>query len=142
MTIPEAVHLVLQASAMGEGGEVFVLNMGDQVRILDLAKDLIRLSGFEPGREIEIIFTGIRQGEKLSETLWDEGSGYKPTSHPDVMRLIRDERLSSTHLLRSVDELIRLAHECDSAAICDMLDALIPGAAVRDASPPDLTSVI
>ena len=64
MTIPEAVHLVLQAAAMGKGGEAFLLNMGQQVRILDLAEDLIKLSGLEPGRDIEIVFTGIRPGEK------------------------------------------------------------------------------
>jgi FlaA1/EpsC-like NDP-sugar epimerase len=142
MTIPEAVHLVLQASAMGEGGEVFVLNMGEQVRILDLAKDLIRLSGFEPGREIEIVFTGIRPGEKLSETLWDDGSGNQLTAHPDIMRLIRDEALSTESLQQSVDELIRLAHESEVDAILALLDEIIPGAEVRTTPPPDLTSIV
>jgi FlaA1/EpsC-like NDP-sugar epimerase len=142
MTIPEAVHLVLQASAMGHGGEVFVLNMGEQVRILDLAEDLIRLSGLEPGKDIEIVFTGIRPGEKLSEELWDKWARYEPTSHPDIV-LLADEDLFSGHALQStVDELIHLAREGDSNAIVRLLDAYIPGAAVRSTPPPELTSVV
>ena len=111
MTIPEAVHLVLQASAMGQGCEVFVLNMGEQIRIVDLAEDLIRLSGLEPGKDIEIIFTGIRPGEKLSEALWDEGADYQPTNHPDILRLAEDDHLSSEALQASVDRLIQLAYQ-------------------------------
>ena len=87
MTIPEAVYLVLQAASMGEGGETYVLNMGEQVRILDLAEDFIRLSGLEPGQDIEIVFTGIRPGEKISEDLWDSGNTFVRTPHPDIYQL-------------------------------------------------------
>ncbi|HHY48121.1 MAG TPA: polysaccharide biosynthesis protein [Firmicutes bacterium] len=84
MTIPEAVQLVIQAAAMGEGGEVFVLDMGRPVRILDLAKDLIRLSGFEPDRDIKIEFTGIRPGEKLFEEPLTAEEGTVATRHERI----------------------------------------------------------
>ncbi len=142
MTIPEAVHLVLQASSMGQGGEVFVLNMGEQVRILDLAEDLIRLSGLEPGRDIEIVFTGIRPGEKLSEELWDKWAHYEPTPHPDIVLLAEEDLMSGNELSRAVEELAHLARDGDSTAIIRLLDKFIPGAAVRSAPPPDLTSVV
>jgi FlaA1/EpsC-like NDP-sugar epimerase len=142
MTIPEAVHLVLQASAMGGGGEVFVLNMGEQVRILDLAEDLIRLSGLEPGKDIEIVFTGIRQGEKLAEDLWDSADHYEPTAHPDIVLLPETDCLDGDALSGTVEELIRLAQESDSQSIVNLFDERIPGAAVRSAPPPDITSVL
>jgi len=142
MTIPEAVHLVLQASSMGQGGEVFVLNMGEQVRILDLAEDLIRLSGLEPGKDIEIVFTGIRPGEKLSEELWDKWAHYEPTPHPDIVLLAEEDLMSGNELSRAVEELAHLARDGDSSAIIRLLDKFIPGAAVRSAPPPDLTSVV
>ena len=142
MTIPEAVHLVLQASSMGQGGEVFVLNMGEQVRILDLAEDLIRLSGLEPGKDIEIVFTGIRPGEKLSEELWDQWAQYKPTAHPDIVLLAGEKLLSGAGLSQTVDELVHLAREGDPGAIIHLLDECIPGAAVRSTPPPDLTSIV
>jgi FlaA1/EpsC-like NDP-sugar epimerase len=142
MTIPEAVHLVLQASALGRGGEVFVLRMGEQVRILDLAEDLIRLSGLEPGRDIEIVFTGIRPGEKLSEELWDMGANYEATRHPDIVRLVDENLLGGDPLATLVDDLLSLATEGDPAGIIRELDACIPGAAVRSTPPPDLTSLV
>ena len=142
MTIPEAVHLVLQASAMGQCGEVFVLNMGEQVRILDLAEDLIRLSGLEPGKDIEIEFTGIRPGEKLYEELWDQWASYEPTAHPDIVLLAEEDLLTGSALANAVDELVHLAREGDTNAIVRILDEFIPGAAVRSEPPPDLTSVI
>jgi FlaA1/EpsC-like NDP-sugar epimerase len=142
MTIPEAVHLVLQASTMGEGSEVFVLNMGEQVRILDLAEDLIRLSGLEPGRDVEIVFTGIRPGEKLSEELWDKWAHYEPTSHPDIVLLADEDLLGGEVLADAVDELSHMAREGDVKGIIHLLDEFIPGAAVRSAPPPDLTSIL
>jgi len=142
MTIPEAVHLVLHAGAMGEGGEVFVLKMGDQIKILDLAEDLIRLSGLEPDKDIEIIYTGVRPGEKLSEELWDQWATFDPTKHPDIFLLTEEDILSGDPLHSAIDELIHLAREGVAAAILKRLDVLIPGATVRDTPPPDLTSLI
>jgi len=142
MTIPEAVHLVLQAGAMGQGGEVFVLRMGDQIRILTLAEDLIRLSGLEPGKDIEILFTGIRPGEKLSEELWDRWATYEATSHPDIVLLAKEDIISDAALHQAVDELIHLAREGYPTEIVKRLDRIIPGASVRATPPPDLTSYI
>ncbi len=142
MTIPEAVHLVLQASSMGHGGEVFVLNMGEQVRILDLAEDLIRMSGLEPGKDIEIVFTGIRPGEKMSEELWDQWAHYQPTAHPDIVLLADEDLLTGQALQRIVEELVHLSREGDSSAIIEILDECIPGAAVRSMPPPDITSFV
>ena len=83
MTIPEASQLVLQAAAMGDGGEIFVLEMGEPVKIVDLARDLIRLSGL-PEDSIEICFTGVRPGEKLYEELYFDDEETLPTSHPKL----------------------------------------------------------
>jgi FlaA1/EpsC-like NDP-sugar epimerase len=141
MTIPEAVNLVLQAAAMGKGGELFMLNMGEQVRIQDLAEDLIRLSGLEPGRDIEIVTTGIRRGEKLSEDLWDEGCKTIPTQNPDIFQIELENQLKGTALADSIDELARLAEEGDANTIIKLLDELIPGAAVEATPPATLTSI-
>lgn len=87
MTIPEAVQLVLQAGSIGKGGEVFVLDMGEPVKIVDLARDLIRLSGYEPGKDIEIVFTGVRPGEKLFEELVNHGESVRQTEHEKIQAL-------------------------------------------------------
>lgn len=141
MTIPEAVYLVLQAASMGEGGETFVLNMGQQVRILDLAEDLIRLSGLEPGKDIDIVFTGIRPGEKLAEDLWDEGHPFKPTDHPDIFSLQKEDGLEGGELEATVNELVRLSSQGESSAVIAILDEVIPGSAIRSTPPPEITSV-
>jgi FlaA1/EpsC-like NDP-sugar epimerase len=88
MTIPEAVALVLQSGAQGLGGEIFVLDMGQPVKILDLAKQLIELSGLKPDEDIEIEFTGLRPGEKLFEELSHTGENITPTNHPKIMRFV------------------------------------------------------
>jgi FlaA1/EpsC-like NDP-sugar epimerase len=131
MTIPEAVHLVLQASAMSTGGENYILDMGQPVRIVDLAEDLIRLSGLEPGKDIEIVYTGIRPGEKLSEDLWEKGFAYSPTTHPDIHRVDSEEVLSSEKLEAVVAQLATLAREGKPEAIQILLSEVIPGAAIQ-----------
>jgi FlaA1/EpsC-like NDP-sugar epimerase len=86
MTIPEAVQLVLQAGALGRGGEVFLLDMGEAIRIVDIATDLIRLSGLTVGTDIEIKFTGMRPGEKLYEEMFFSAENVLTTDHPKVLR--------------------------------------------------------
>ena len=142
MTIPEAVYLVLQAASMENGGETFVLNMGQPVRILDLAEDLIRLSGLEPQRDIEISYTGIRAGEKLTEELWDAGTPLAKTLHPDIFRLENDASSSSLNLTQAIDSLSRLSHSADTDGIVKLLDELIPGSSIRETPQMDITSII
>ncbi|MBX2963372.1 MAG: polysaccharide biosynthesis protein [Cyclobacteriaceae bacterium] len=86
MTIAEACQLVLEAGAMGKGGEIFIFDMGDSVKILDLANKMIQLSGLEPGKDIEIVFTGLREGEKLYEELLGDKENTLPTHHPKIMK--------------------------------------------------------
>ena len=107
MTIPESVQLVLQAGALGKGGELFVLDMGEPVRIADLARDLIRLSGLEEGVDIEIEYTGIRPGEKLYEEVFFGDEDVRQTEHPKVIRAVSEE--PSEALDGPIGELIRLA---------------------------------
>ena len=114
MTIPEAVHLVLQAGGMGRGGELFVLNMGEPVRIVDLAQDVIRLSGFSL-EEIPIVYTGPRPGEKLTETLWESDADVRQTAHPDVLQVQERDRPIDVDRLRV--EMMRATGERDRREI-------------------------
>ena len=141
MTIPEAVYLVLQAASIEKGGEAFVLNMGQQVRILDLAEDLIRLSGLEPGKDIEIVFTGIRPGEKLSEDLWEEGHDFEPTQHPDIYKFDDPTNLTGEELRQKVDQLLALADQGKISDIIQFIDATLPGATLGSTPPPELLSI-
>src|SRR6185295_8253125 len=90
MTIPEASGLVLQSGAQGSGGEIFVLDMGQPVKIIDLARSLIELSGLKPGEDIEIEFVGLRPGEKLFEELSHQGENITSTLHPKIMRFVSE----------------------------------------------------
>jgi len=89
MTIPEAVSLVVQAGAIGGRGQVYVLDMGEPVKILELARNMIRLSGKEPEKDVAIEFVGAKPGEKLHEVLWNEGETVGPTSHAKILRAAR-----------------------------------------------------
>ena len=109
MTIPEAVQLVLQAASLATCGEVFVLDMGEPVKIVDLATDLVRLYGLQPGRDIEITFTGIRPGEKLFEELFVQGEEYHRTEHEKIFVVANHELESPETLYDRVDELIAAA---------------------------------
>ncbi|MDX8405291.1 MAG: polysaccharide biosynthesis protein, partial [Mariprofundus sp.] len=105
MTIPEAVNLILQAASMGQGGEIFVLDMGEPVKIVDLAEQMIRLTGLEPGRDIEIQFTGLRPGEKLYEELFHGSEALAKTTHAKIMlsgsrQVDWDEMQQNLHTLR------------------------------------------
>jgi FlaA1/EpsC-like NDP-sugar epimerase len=142
MTIPEAVYLVLQAASMENGGETFVLNMGEPIRILSLAEDLIRLSGLEPERDIEISYTGIRPGEKLMEELWDKETPLVKTLHPDIFRLDADVSFPRLNLSQAIDSLSASASSGDTDAIINLLDELIPGSSIREAPQPDITYII
>src|SRR5262249_51237112 len=108
MTIPEAVRLVLQAGAMGRGGEVFLLEMGEQVRILDLARQVIRLAGMREGDDIDIVFTGLRPGEKLYEELHSASERARMTRHERIIKWELDV-CNEERLLRDVDELEQLS---------------------------------
>jgi FlaA1/EpsC-like NDP-sugar epimerase len=125
MTIPEAVQLVLQASTMGHGGEIFILKMGDPVPIVKLANDLIRLSGYEPGKDIKIVFTGLRPGEKLVEELLLEQEGVLATSHEDVC-VLNGGLVDFRRLMKSLDDLARIVETKNVDALVAKLCEIVP----------------
>ncbi len=126
MTIPEAVQLVLQASTMGDGGELFVLNMGQETRILELAEQLIRLSGLEPYVDIPITFTGLRPGEKMYEQLWVEGEIPVPTKHDKIFTADSHEGLSSD-LFETINTILDAAEQSDRTDLMKSIQKLVPG---------------
>lgn len=134
MTIPEATQMILQAGTMGQGGEIFILRMGTPVKIADMARDLIRLSGKEPDVDIKIVYTGLREGEKLYEELITVGEDILPTSHRKVMVLgsdtyfkgIGSPQEAKKNLYRELDELVKIAARHDSKGIKAKLKEIVP----------------
>jgi FlaA1/EpsC-like NDP-sugar epimerase len=125
MTISEATQLVLQAATLGRGGEIFVLDMGVPVRVVDLARDLIRLSGLREGQDIEIVFTGLRPGEKLYEELYESGEARLPTPHPKIFSA-QHRPCSRDRLWQGLDRLVRsVSGPADN--VVALLQALVPG---------------
>ena len=125
MTAAEAVGLILQAVTLSKGGEVFILKMGDSVRILDMAKNLILLSGLEPGKDIEIKFTGLKQGEKLDEELMEDAAGFTLSDHPDIF-ILRGENPPSPGLDAQLLELELATRGKDAGAVVRKLSELVP----------------
>jgi FlaA1/EpsC-like NDP-sugar epimerase len=123
MTIPEATSLVLQAGAMGGRGQVYVLDMGEPVKILDLARQMIELSG-RTEAEIGIKEVGTRAGEKLHEELWNEGEAVGPTSHPKIMRAARPP-IDGEWLEEQLAELERLVEESDTLGVVSKLGTMV-----------------
>lgn len=124
MTIPEASHLILQAAAIGEGSQLFLLDMGQPVKILDLAEDMIRLSGFEPGRDIEIQISGIRPGEKLYEELSRGEEGLEP--HPKHPKILVVEAGGEALDLEAIEEILEAARGADDSGVLRVLRRIVP----------------
>ncbi len=125
MTIPEASQLVLQAATMGKGGEIFVLDMGEPVKIVDLARELITLSGFRPGEDIEMVFTGPRLGEKLFEELSIKGEDMQPTRHPKI-GIWKNIPVDHDKIQAGINELLDVAKKQDYNEIVQRIKELVP----------------
>ncbi len=125
MTIPEAVQLVMQAASMGQGGEIFVLDMGEPVRIVDLARNLIRLSGLEPDRDIRIEFVGLRPGEKLFEELQLEGEDMGHTKHEKI-RVLTGSKMTFDQVSGWLGELSVLVEAKNVHGLVNKLVAIVP----------------
>jgi len=127
MTIPEAVQLVLQASVLGSGSEIFVLDMGKPVRVVDLAKDMVRLSGLELGIDIDIVFTGLREGEKLFEDLFDREEIYERSRHEKIFIVKNADTFMPHNMDDLIAELCKSGSKNDFGGILKSLADLVPG---------------
>ncbi len=125
MTIPEACQLVLEAGAMGKGGEIFIFDMGESVKIIDLAEKIIKLSGLEPGKDIEIIFTGLRAGEKLYEELLNTAENTIPTHHPRIM-IAKTQKHPFEKVKENVEQLMILSKTSDDFNIVKKMKEIVP----------------
>ena len=125
MTIPEACTLVMEASTLGNGGEIFVFDMGKPVKILDLARNMIRLAGYTPEKDIPIVFTGLRPGEKLYEELLNQKELTLPTSNSKIM-IARVREFDYNEVSQLIDLLIETSHQDKSFTTVKMMKELVP----------------
>lgn len=125
MTIPEAAQLVLQAAANGQGGQIFLLDMGEPVKIVDLAKQMITLSGFRPDEDIDIVFSGVRPGEKLFEELRTEGENLEPTVHPKIL-IWKHQHVPWEQVEKAIVLVKSLQNSMDRPAIIRSFQSIVP----------------
>ncbi len=125
MTIPEACDLVLQAGTMGKGGEIFVFDMGEPVKIIDLAHRMIKLSGFEPNIDIKIIYTGLRPGEKLYEELLSDDAKTMPTHHEKIM-ISKDPCMQFDDIEKYCNQIVKAALRREKIEVVQMLKLIVP----------------
>jgi FlaA1/EpsC-like NDP-sugar epimerase len=127
MLIPEAVQLVLTAAAAGQGGEIFVLDMGEQIKVVDLAENLIRLSGFIPYQDIQIEFSGLRPGEKLYEELFDQSEKIIPTFNEKLKIAVSNNVPHGHEFLQHIETLDRIVRNNAIDEIIPAIQKIIPG---------------
>ncbi len=125
MTIPEACELVLEAGFMGNANEIYVFDMGDPVPIVDLAYQMIKLSGLVPEKDIEVIFTGLRPGEKMFEELLSDKENTLPTHHPKI-KIARVEEIQNQQLLGKIDNILKVVYDLSGKELIDSLVELVP----------------
>ena len=125
MTIPEACQLVLEAGFMGKGGEIFVFDMGDPVKIADLAKNMIMLSGLVPEKDIKIVYTGLRPGEKLFEELLTDKETTIPTHHPKIKKANVETDNYKSNLIK-IDHLVENLYKQARKDIIELIKDLVP----------------
>nr|WP_317128947.1 polysaccharide biosynthesis protein [Mangrovivirga cuniculi] len=125
MTIPEACQLVLEAGVMGHGGEIFLFDMGESVKIVDLAKKMIKLSGFEPNVDIEIVYTGLREGEKLYEELLNTKENTLPTHHEKIM-IAKVREYNFDRIETQFKKLKMAVDQRNDMLVVSMMKAIVP----------------
>jgi FlaA1/EpsC-like NDP-sugar epimerase len=125
MTIPEACQLILEAGAMGQGGEIFIFDMGKDVKIVDLAKKMIRLSGFAPEKEIKIKFTGLRPGEKIKEELLNTKENTLPTHHEKIM-IAQVRKYEFAEVSKQISQLLEVGGNGDDYSAVLLMKNIVP----------------
>ena len=125
MTIPEATQLVLEAGAMGNGGEIFIFDMGKLVKIVDLARKMIKLSGLTPGKDIQLAFTGLRPGEKLYEELLSTKENTIPTHHPKIL-IAKVRKVDYELITKQIEHLSKSIHQMGKFGVVKEMKAIVP----------------